>query len=262
MLTKTYAIGDVHRRADLLEPLLLEIERHADRIGVEPRVLFLGDIVDRGPDSRVCMDLVHTTIMKWPTSRLIRGNHDNYFLDFMTSKEPNPGRYERWFLEVGGASTMLSYGLLEAKSIREAAEVFRSHWPDHLELLRSSEYILVDDTFAYVHAGISPLRGLDDQDPRDLMMIRDEFLSHEKPFSRIIVHGHTPTADLKPDVRPNRIALDTGAYASGRLSCFVAPGMSDSGYFLFSIANDDGRVKIAQEEVRSEMGRPSELANY
>ncbi|TRC89685.1 hypothetical protein FJV80_07785 [Mesorhizobium sp. WSM4310] len=98
----TYAIGDVHGRADLLESLLAAISGDAGTSDAEPRVLFLGDIVDRGPCSREAMDLVCDTLARWPRSRLIRGNHDAYFLDFMTADQVDEQRFGRWLTRIGG----------------------------------------------------------------------------------------------------------------------------------------------------------------
>ncbi|WP_181176930.1 metallophosphoesterase [Mesorhizobium sp. B2-6-4] len=233
----TYAIGDVHGRTDLLESLLAAIAGDADASGVEPRVLFLGDIVDRGPCSREAMDLVCDTLARWPLSRLIRGNHDAYFLDFMTADHVDEQRFERWLMRIGGYQTMESYGLLSVGRIRDAATIFRANHPHHLQALTDASPIVVDDRFAYVHAGIDPSRSIGDQAPKDLMMIRDRFLDHEGQLSHIIVHGHTPTSDSMPDSRPYRIAIDTGAYASGRLTCLAISADERNLHFLFATAS-------------------------
>lgn len=233
----TYAIGDVHGRTDLLESLLAAIAGDADASGVEPRVLFLGDIVDRGPCSREAMDLVCDTLARWPLSRLIRGNHDAYFLDFMTADHIDEQRFERWLMRIGGYQTMESYGLLSVGRIRDAATIFRANHPHHLQALMDASPIIVDDRFAYVHAGIDPTRSIGDQAPKDLMMIRDRFLDHEGQLSHIIVHGHTPTSDSMPDLRPYRIAIDTGAYASGRLTCLAISADERNLHFLFATAS-------------------------
>jgi serine/threonine protein phosphatase 1 len=123
-----YAIGDVHGRADLLESLLAAIAKDAEASNAEPQVLFLGDIIDRGPCSREAMDLVCDTLSQWPLSQLIRGNHDAYFLDFMTADQVDGDRFARWLMRLGGYQTKESYGLLSA-GIRGAADRFRSEQP-------------------------------------------------------------------------------------------------------------------------------------
>lgn len=243
----TYAIGDVHGRADLLAPLLDAIAREADASGSEPRVLFLGDIVDRGPSSRQAMDMVCDTLERWPRSRLIRGNHDAYFLDFITADAVDQDRFERWLLRLGGYATMESYGLLSEDSTAEAGAAFRARFARHVDVLQESVPIVVDNRFAYVHAGIDPARPIADQDPKDLMMIREGFLRHEGELSHVIVHGHTPTSSRLPEMGRCRIGIDTAAYASNRLTSLVISADERILHFLFAIGSP-GRVEIMRQE--------------
>ncbi|KRB30821.1 hypothetical protein ASE05_29215 [Mesorhizobium sp. Root172] len=253
----TYAIGDVHGRADLLQSLLAAIVADAHASDAEPRVLFLGDIVDRGPNSREAMDLVCDTLARWPLSRLIRGNHDAYFLDFMTTDRIDEERFGRWLMRIGGYQTMESYGLLSVGNIRDAARMFRANHPHHLQALKDALPIVVDDRFAYVHAGIDPTRSIGDQAPKDLMMIRDRFLDHEGQLSHIIVHGHTPTSDSMPDSRPYRIAIDTGAYASGRLTCLAISADELNLHFLFATSSNEG-IEVTREARTNDRFYPAE----
>ncbi|WP_181168100.1 metallophosphoesterase family protein [Mesorhizobium sp. B2-4-19] len=243
----TYAIGDVHGRADLLEPLLAAIVADAHASDAEPRVLFLGDIVDRGPRSREAMDLVCDTLTRWPRSRLIRGNHDAYFLDFMTADHVDEERFGRWLMRIGGYQTMESYDLLSVGSVRDAAAIFRANHPRHLQALMDASPIVVDNRFAYVHAGIDPTRSIGAQAPKDLMMIRDRFLDYEGQLSHIIVHGHTPTLDSVPDSRPCRIGIDTGAYTSGKLTCLAISADERNLHFLFATASGES-IEVTQGE--------------
>ncbi|WP_189522165.1 MULTISPECIES: metallophosphoesterase [unclassified Mesorhizobium] len=253
----TYAIGDVHGRADLLEVLLATIAGDAHASDAEPRVLFLGDIVDRGPASREAMDLVCNTLARWPRSRLIRGNHDDYFLDFMTADQVDEQRFGRWLTRIGGYQTMESYGLLSVGNIRDAARMFRTNHPYHLQALKDASPIIVDDRFAYVHAGIDPTRSIGDQAPKDLMMIRDRFVDYEGQLSHIIVHGHTPTSDSMPDPKPCRIAIDTGAYASGRLTCLAVSADERNLHFLFATAWG-GSIGVTREMQTNDRFYPAE----
>jgi serine/threonine protein phosphatase 1 len=253
----TYAIGDVHGRADLLEPLLDAIRQDALTSGTEPRVLFLGDIIDRGPCSRTAMDLVCDTLVRWPQSRLIRGNHDAYFLDFMTADLVDDGRFSKWLMRLGGYQTMESYGLLSAPSIRDAASSFRRDHPLHLRALQDSSLIVVDNRFAYVQAGIDPSRPVDDQDPKDLIMIRDRFLEYDGELSHVIVHGHTPTSDKLPESRPFRIAVDTGAYASGKLTCLAVSADERNLHFLFATASGEA-IEVTRESHTNDRFCPTE----
>ncbi|WP_189350039.1 metallophosphoesterase [Mesorhizobium sp. M1E.F.Ca.ET.045.02.1.1] len=243
----TYAIGDVHGRADLLAPLLDAIGREAGASGREPRVLFLGDIVDRGPSSRQALDLVCHTLERWPRSRLIRGNHDAYFLDFMTSEAVDEVRFSRWLLRLGGYETLESYGLIAEGGISDTAAAFRANFGRHLETLQQAVPIIVDGRFAYVHAGVDPIRPVTEQDSKDMMMIREPFLRYEGELSHVIVHGHTPTPTCLPERGRWRIGIDTGAYATGRLTCLVVPADERIRHFLFAIASA-AHVEITREE--------------
>ncbi|WP_170314733.1 metallophosphoesterase [Aquibium carbonis] len=223
-------MGDIHGRADLLDPLLQAI---SDDSGTAlPCVVFLGDVVDRGPDSREAMDLVCHALARWPRSRLIRGNHDHWFLQFMTGRGGDAGRFARWLFRTGGDATLRSYGLAGAHDLSEAASRFRNEFPVHLDALMTSASIIVDKDVAYAHAGVDPRRPLHDQDPRDLMMIRQGFLDYEGAISHIVVHGHTPCE--QPEVREFRIGIDTGAYATGILTCLALPEEGDT-YFIQAV---------------------------
>jgi len=194
------------------------------------------------------MDLVCSALSKWPLSRLIRGNLDAYFLDFMSGEQINGDRFARWMARVGGYQTMESYGLLSSASISEAALKFRFENPLHLQVLSDAASIVVDNRFAYTHAGINPSYSIAEQDPRDLMLIREAFLDHEGAFSHVIVHGHTPTKHLLPEVKPSRLAIDTGAFASGRLTCLAVSEDERNLHFLFATAL--GRdIETRREEI-------------
>lgn len=241
MTTRTYAIGDVHGRADLLEPLLESIDRETP--GADPRVIFLGDIIDRGPDSREAMDLVHMTLERWPSSVLVRGNHDFWFWEFMSGAQTDTARFSRWLFSCGGVATMQSYGLQGSKDLQEAAERFRAEHPSHLANLAAASPIVVDKEIAYVHAGIDPLRPLADQKPKDLMMIRQGFLDYEDVLPCLVVHGHTPTKT--PDVQRYRIGIDTGAYATNLLTCLAVD--ADGGMELLQAIMTGSQVCVRRD---------------
>ncbi|MEO3998909.1 metallophosphoesterase family protein [Mesorhizobium sp. CAU 1732] len=247
MTYTTYAIGDIHGRADLLSSLLDAIAEESDASGSEPRVLFLGDIVDRGPSSRQALNLVCETLVRWPRSRLIRGNHDAYLLDFMTADAVDETRFEKWLLNLGGYVTLESYGLLSENTIAETAAAFRANFAQHVDVLRNSSPIVVDSRFAYVHAGIDPSRPIAEQDPKDMMMIREPFLQYEGDLSHVVVHGHTPTSSRLPESGRCRIGIDTGAYATGRLTCLAVSADERILHFLFAISSP-GRIEIARQE--------------
>lgn len=213
----TYAIGDVHGRADLLELMLDQIQIDADQRAVEYRIIFLGDIIDRGPDSRRAMELVHATLHASPNSRLILGNHEEFFLRVLDCSQESERVLEHW-LRKGGLETLASYGLLDCNDVTHLAEEFEKRFPHHLAMMRQAENLIIDGNYAFVHAGVRPNVSLKDQREKDLRWIRGEFLNHTDAHEKIVVHGHTVTASRRPEVYSNRIALDTGAYETGTLS--------------------------------------------
>jgi serine/threonine protein phosphatase 1 len=209
-------------------------------------VLFLGDIVDRGPWSRQSVELVCQVLAKWPSSRLILGNHDAYFLEFMTATKSDERRFDNW-LKQGGYQTLHSYGLLTAKSISLMGKTFRAMHPEHFKVLQETSGIVIDRNYAYTHAGVDPSRPVTDQDPRDLRLIRDGFLDYDGPLSHVVVHGHTPRRDCHPEIKANRIGIDTGAYASGRLTCF-AVSEDEENLQLLVAQNVRGRIEIRKQD--------------
>ncbi len=216
----TYAIGDVHGRADLLEKMLDQIQTDADQRAAEYRIIFLGDIIDRGPDSRKAMDLVHATLTASPDNRLILGNHEEYFLRVLDCSEDSQETAHNW-IKHGGYQTLDSYGLAECQDIVQLTEEFNRRFPHHFAMMKNADDLIVEGDFAFVHAGVRPTVGLNEQDTVDLRWIRDEFLNYTDAHEKIIVHGHTITASRRPEIYSNRIALDTGAYATGILSALA-----------------------------------------
>ncbi len=216
---RVYAIGDIHGRADLLRTLLDKIQDDAARApDGERRIVFLGDYVDRGPNSKGVID----TLLAGPPPGFsachLSGNHEHMLLKFLD--RPESGSHWLWN---GGMETLRSYGVdfesdLPALRDRLAAALPKSHH-DLLRALRMYEEI---GDYAFVHAGVRPGVAIADQDLEDLLWIRDEFLTSDADFGKVVVHGHTPTR--QPVLAANRIGLDTGAFSSGRLSAVVLSG--------------------------------------
>lgn len=215
---RLYAIGDVHGRLDLLTRLLDAIDR--DDAGREPadtRVVLLGDLVDRGPQSKRVID--HLLERDWGERRpvFLKGNHEEVFLLTLA------GNLEaaRFWTRIGGAETMASYGvaqtLIDSGDTLSLCEDFARRVPDaHAMFLNRMIDSLVVGGYCFVHAGIKPGVPLDRQKPEDLRWIRDRFLDFEGSHGTIVVHGHS----ISPAVEElhNRIGIDTGAYASGTLT--------------------------------------------
>lgn len=215
---RVYAIGDIHGRIDLLDQLLSRIDADLETNAIGRAVqVFLGDYIDRGQGSAA---VVERLIGRGQTRETVclMGNHEACLLEFLD----DPSVLTAWG-QNGGLTTLLSYGLkpLMHSDVEKQAELSaalaRTMPKSHHEFLRGLPLSFICGDFFFVHAGVRPGAPLSRQHEDDLLWIRDDFLSHESRFEKMIVHGHTPV--LEPDVRPNRINIDTGAYATGRLTC-------------------------------------------
>jgi serine/threonine protein phosphatase 1 len=221
---RVYAIGDIHGRDDLLAALHAGIADDLARMPIErPVVVYLGDYVDRGPESFEVIDrLIHGPLPRVQSVHL-KGNHEQMMLDFL-----DDGADGTW-LENGGDATLASYGVppphpwADADELQEARLLLRAAVPEnHLHFLRGLQLWFSSGGYVFVHAGIHPERPLEEQVVKDLMWIRGPFLSSKKDFGVRVVHGHSITRE--PDVQHNRIGIDTGAFYSGRLTCLVLEG--------------------------------------
>jgi serine/threonine protein phosphatase 1 len=220
---RIYAISDIHGRADLLQNVFTAIDHHLARAGPARSLhIFLGDYIDRGPASRQTIDFLIDRSRRHE-SIFLKGNHEAFLFEVLQDAT----RLEAW-KEYGGLQTLMSYGL--APSINpgreeqiELVHALRQGMPDHhrrfFGKLRSS---FVCGDFFFAHAGVKPGVPLRQQREEDLLWIRDEFLQCEENFGKFVVHGHTPVA--KPDIRANRINIDTGAYATGILTLLTIQG--------------------------------------
>jgi serine/threonine protein phosphatase 1 len=218
---RIYAIGDIHGRFDLLWALYARIA--AEMTGSPPRrsvEIFLGDYIDRGPQSA---DVVEWLVSETPAADeriCLRGNHEDMLLSVLDGAAAMP----HW-LSNGGSETLLSYDVVPPLEFRERAMLearasFLSIFPrSHRNFMLSLSQLAEFGSYLFVHAGIRPGVPLEDQDPHDLVWIREPFLTSDADFGRIVVHGHTPARE--PEIRRNRINIDTGAVFSGRLTCIV-----------------------------------------
>ncbi|MGJ8570858.1 MAG: metallophosphoesterase family protein [Hoeflea sp.] len=243
-MTLTYAIGDVHGRRDLLAALLNAIGK--DIGSIEARIVFLGDIIDRGPESRQCLDLVTATLEAYPGSRLILGNHEEFLLTFLDagSRQARETAIRRW-LPNGGSETLHSYGFEDPADLDRVARQLASDNPEHIAALRDASWMDETDEQFFVHGGIDPHRPLDEQDPTTTRWIRNTFLDFKGPLPKIIVHGHTMTDSSLPELHANRVALDTGAVYSGHLTCGIFAGDAPPRF----LATDDHGAGIEVSEV-------------
>jgi serine/threonine protein phosphatase 1 len=224
--TVVYAIGDVHGRLDKLLALEGMIEIDATTRQAKRRVLvYLGDYVDRGPDSQGVIE--HLALSRMAGFEIVHliGNHERLMLDFLNDAEQSGP----WFAN-GGLPTLASYGLpagdrkeLSQSDILRLQDGLRSLLPArHRTFLRNLRNVHREGDFVFVHAGIRPGVALDAQKEEDLLWIRQPFLTSTVDHGFVVVHGHTITED--PEFKPNRIGIDTGAYDSGILTALAIEG--------------------------------------
>ncbi|MCP5365233.1 MAG: serine/threonine protein phosphatase [Hyphomicrobiales bacterium] len=223
---RIYAVGDIHGREDLLIQMhaLIRADARFSR-GLKYKIVYLGDYVDRGAQS---FDVIETLLYDPFTDFkrvFLKGNHEEMMLNFIAGP---PGSL---WTSNGGLATLASYGVIAEDSFffhRDLAEARRSLIaalpPAHRAFLNELRVYHTEGDYLFVHAGIRPGTALGFQDDRDLLWIRDPFLSSDADFGKRVVHGHTITAE--PEVRHNRIGIDTGAFSTGRLTCLVLEGNS------------------------------------
>ena len=149
----------------------------------------------------------------------------------MTADEPDECILAHW-LRHGGWETVLSYDMFGA--LETARRTVQHDCPDHVDLLRSASLLETDGAYAFVHAGIDPAKPIDQQDRCDCLAIRRPFLGHDGALSHVVVHGHTVTETCRPEVAPHRIAIDTGAYATGCLTAAVLDPRTEGVLFLMT----------------------------
>lgn len=221
---RLYAVGDVHGRLDLLDALLDAIA--ADDAGRPPRattIIFLGDLIDRGPDSRGVVERLLALSRGATPTRFLMGNHEQVFLRALEGDV----QALRFLIRIGGRETLLSYGIGEAEyralDYEDLIALAQRLVPEaHRAFLAGFEPWIEVGDYLFVHAGVRPGIAIEEQSTSDLCWIRDEFLRHRDSFGKMVVHGHSITHEV--DLKPNRIGIDTGAFASGRLTAIGLDG--------------------------------------
>jgi serine/threonine protein phosphatase 1 len=201
----TYAIGDIHGRHDLLQALLQRIGNHAG--GSPHKLVFLGDYIDRGPDSAAVVGTVRLLQARsQPEVVCLKGNHEAMLLEVIERSDLVP-----WWIDNGGDATLASFGAASTRGI--AADVL-----DWLGSLPTSHE---DERRYFVHAGLMPGWRFEDQTEKHKLWIREPFLGMDYDFGKHVVHGHTPLASARPEVRPFRTNLDTAAVFGGALTAGI-----------------------------------------
>ncbi|MBF0628438.1 MAG: serine/threonine protein phosphatase [Magnetococcales bacterium] len=223
---RLYAVGDIHGRSDLLRQLHAQIV--ADWTGLpegwQKMVVYLGDYVDRGDDSKGVIDLLLNDPLPECQQIFLKGNHEAEMQDFLV----NPSVGHLW-IQCGGMATALSYQvqiparIATEEQVRALRDALLEAMPQsHQAFLASLRFRFEVGDYFFTHAGVRPGLPLNRQRPPDLLWIRDPFLYHEGVYEKMIVHGHTIMET--PVVTPNRIGIDTGAWYSGHLTCLVLEG--------------------------------------
>ena len=221
---RAYAIGDVHGRLDLLEQLLADIDRdRRERPARKTLLVFLGDLIDRGPHSAQVLDRLRSFSADGVRTVFLLGNHEEVLLRILDGDAALITKW-RWF---GGSECLSSYGIEPAQfakvSDEEALQRVRAAIPaDHVKFLESFVDTCRFGDYLFVHAGIRPGVSLEEQLQADLRWIREPFLLDESDHGCVVVHGHTISEQVEE--RPNRIGIDTGAYRTGVLSALAIEG--------------------------------------
>ncbi len=221
---RAYAVGDIHGRLDLLDELLAKIEVDiAQRKRAQNLVVFLGDLIDRGPQSAQVIERLRTWKPRDATATFLCGNHEEVLLRVLAGEPTILGDW----LKFGGVECLASYGIsateLDDQEEPEALATVKAAIPiQHQSFLASFADTLRFGDYLFVHAGIRPGREITAQEQKDLRWIRHPFLDDATDHGFVVVHGHTISEEVEE--RANRIGIDTGAYRSGVLTAMAIEG--------------------------------------
>jgi serine/threonine protein phosphatase 1 len=221
--TPTIAIGDIHGRLDLLELIIDKIVDELANSGIKPRLILLGDYIDRGLKSKEVIDFLsdfdnHPQRENFGDTIFLKGNHERAILYFLEDH-----KFGQSWCKYGGDTCLASYGVpamartnSDEYWLKIKTELTKNLPQNHYSFYKDLRNYFVAGDFLFVHAGVRPGIEIEKQSEEDLTGIRDEFLNHKNPINFMVVHGHTIVSE--PVVTRSRIGIDTGAYATGRLS--------------------------------------------
>jgi serine/threonine protein phosphatase 1 len=221
---RIYAIGDIHGRLDLLDRLIAKIEADDEqRPLADTQLIFLGDLTDRGPDSRGVVERLMNLGATGNNVQFIYGNHEELLMKSWEGDKRIAGVFNR----NGGRDTMISYGMspeaYDDATLDRLIDVMQDKIPrSHIEFMRSFRDWIVAGDYLFVHAGVKPGVAIEEQSPADLRWIRGDFLHYEGAHDYMVVHGHSISEDVEEKV--NRIGIDTGAFATGKLTAIGIEG--------------------------------------
>lgn len=212
---RLYIIGDIHgcrkELSVLLEHLLAQ-----EKVTSADMFIFIGDYIDRGPDAKGVVELLINIKQEFSKVFFLRGNHEDMLLDFLGFD----GNLGEVFIANGGSDTLASYDLSPQTS---DVELLKRLPKSHLGFFLDLQSYLSVGSYVFAHAGLDPNRDLKLQMDNDLFWIRDNFISHQHDFGKVVVFGHTPYQDVFFDL-PYKIAVDTGCVYGNKLSCIELSG--------------------------------------
>ena len=223
------AIGDIHGCKNQLEKLL-------DKISFcqEDHLIFLGDYIDRGNDSKGVLDLLIKLKSEHPNITFLRGNHEALLLNILFSKKINPKVLE-WYFNLGGVQTFTQYGLPVGKIINQMYFTdyykepnFSEYFPEgHIEFFKNTSLYYKTDDYLFAHAGINPSKKFCEQTEESFLWIRYDFINTPHNLPQTVVYGHTPTSGFIPreNLKERKIGIDTGAVYGGKLTALILPEM-------------------------------------
>ena len=220
---RLYCIGDIHGRLDLLDELHEMIRADADGFGGSKGLIYLGDYIDRGAQSKQVLDLLVEQPMGGFDVVHLLGNHEQAMVDFLAA----PQSAAAW-LNFGGQVTLLSYGVgLGRLQMLRQVDLLRDELeaklpPAHLEFIASCRLLHTEGSYCFAHAGIRPGIPPEEQVAEDLLWIREDFTHSRADHGCIVVHGHSISEEV--ELLPNRIGIDTGAFYTGMLTALVLEG--------------------------------------
>jgi len=220
---RVYAIGDIHGRDDLFAQLIAMIDADsAERGDADVTIVLLGDLIDRGPESRAVVERA-IRLVEDRGARAIKGNHEETLISALEGDE----RALEMLLKFGGDATLVSYGIpgIEVAGFDTGSLLWKlsAAMPkEHFLFMKGMESQIAIGDYLFVHAGVRPGVALNLQKGSDLRWIRQAFLDHEGHHGAMIVHGHSISTE--PELRPNRLGIDTGAYESGVLTALGLEG--------------------------------------
>lgn len=254
---RIFAIGDIHGCFNELQ-VLINFLKKEQGLTHDDQLIFLGDYIDRGPNSSKVLDLLIELKVQFPNTIYLKGNHEDMFLGFIGLG----GNYGEWSIANGSRKLVKEYGLEKcvhesydgaARIVRMTKEEFREHIPaKHLEFLQSLHHYAMINGQLFVHAGLDLYKPLEDQTEEDLLWIREGFIGTEHKLNYLVVHGHTIMEEVMFNL-PYEIDIDTGCFLTkqaydrtGKLSCLALNQNTPVKSKVYSVLN--GTKEVIENE--------------